>query len=102
MRKCGLTENSNPGNMKKREFDMNKQHYKKLSVEFPAEEYIYLKMACAKKGISLKEFVSQAVIRCIEEYEDELDLKFIKQITEEERKNAQPWDDVKRELGWDK
>lgn len=80
---------------------MDKQRYKKLSVEFPAEEYVYLKMACAKKGVSLKEFVSQAVIRSIEEYEDELDLKALEQITEEDRKNAQPWEDVKKELGWD-
>lgn len=81
---------------------MDKQRYKKLSVEFPAEEYVYLKMACAKKGVSLKEFVNQAVIRSIEEYEDELDLKALEQITDEDRKNAQPWDDVKKELGWDK
>ncbi|MGZ3633059.1 MAG: DUF6290 family protein [Parachlamydiaceae bacterium] len=81
---------------------MEKQQYKKLSVEFPAEEYVYLKMACAKKGVSLKEFVSQAVIRSIEEYEDELDLKALEQISHEDRKSAQPWEDVKRELGWDK
>lgn len=81
---------------------MNKQPYKKLSVEFPAEEYIYLKMACAKKGVSLKEFVNQAVIRSIEEYEDELDLKALEKITEDEREKAQPWEDVKKELGWDK
>lgn len=80
---------------------MNKQHYKKLSVEFPAEEYVYLKMACAKKGMSLKEFVSQAVIRSIEEYEDELDLKTLEEITPEERAGAQPWSEVKKELGWD-
>ncbi len=81
---------------------MDKQQHKKLSVEFPAEEYVYLKMACAKKGVSLKDFVNQAVIRSIHEYEDELDLKAIEQITEEDIKNAQPWEDVKRELGWNK
>lgn len=81
---------------------MDKQHYKKLSVEFPADEYVYLKMTCAKKGVSIKEFVNQAVIKSIEEYEDELDLKALEQVTEDERKNAQSWEDVKRELGWDK
>ena len=79
---------------------MNKQQYKKLSVEFSAEEYVYLKMACAKKGVSIKEFVNQAVIRSIEAYEDELDVKALEQVTEEERKNAQPWAEVKRELDW--
>lgn len=75
---------------------MDKQRYKKLSIEFPAEEYVYLKWACAKKGVSLKEFVNQAVIRSIEDYEAELD---VKQITEEDRNNAQSWEDVKKELG---
>lgn len=81
---------------------MEKQQYKKLSIEFPAEEYVYLKMACAKKGVSLKEFINQAVIRSVEEYEDELTLKALEQITEEDRKNAQPWEEVKKEFGWDK
>lgn len=81
---------------------MDKQRYRKLSVEFPADEYVYLKMACAKKGVSLKEFVNQAVIRSIEEYEDELDLIALKKITEEDRNNATSWEEVKKELGWDK
>ena len=78
------------------------KRYKKLSVEFPAEEYVYLKMACAKKGVSLKEFVNQAVTRSIKEYEDELDLKALGEVTDEDRTNAQTWDVVKQELGWDK
>lgn len=59
-------------------------------------------MACANKGMSLKEFVNQAVIRNIEEYEDELNLKTLEQITEEERKSSQTWLEVKQELGWNK
>lgn len=78
------------------------KNYKRLSVEFPAEEYVFLKMACAKKGISMKEFVNQAVIRSIEEYEDELDAKLIESITDEDRANAIPWEQVEKELGWDK
>jgi len=81
---------------------MDKQKYKKLSVEFPAKDYVYLKMACAKKGMSLKDFVNQAVIKSIEEYEDELDLIALQKITDEDRKSVTPWEDVKKELGWDK
>lgn len=81
---------------------MDKPPYKKLSVEFPAKEYVYLKMTCAKKGVSIKEFVNQAVIKSIQEYEDELDLIALQKITDEERKSAMPWEDVKKELGWDK
>lgn len=78
------------------------KRYKRLSIEFSSEEYVYLKMACAKQVVSLKDFVTQAVIRSIEEYEDELDLKALEQVTEEDKKKAQSWEDVKRELGWDK
>lgn len=50
---------------------MEKQ-YKKLSVDFPVEEYTYLKMACVKQGVSLKDFVTKAIIKSVEEYEKEL------------------------------
>lgn len=76
------------------------QEYKRLSIEFPAEEYLYLKLACAKQGVSIKDFVTGAVIKKIEQYEDELDLKALEQTTDEDRKNAEPWEDVKKELGW--
>ena len=75
------------------------KQYKRLSVEFPAEEYIYLKMACAKKGVSLKDFVTQAVMRDIADYEDKLDsLALQEALTEENIKNAVPWAQVKKEL----
>ena len=80
---------------------MEKQ-YKRLSVEFPAEEYVFLRMACAKKGVSLKHFVTEAVLMKIDEYEAELDAKAYKEITDEERATATPWEQVKKELGWDK
>lgn len=47
---------------------MEKQ-YKRLSIEFPAEEYVYLKMVCAKQGISVKEFVTKSVMKSIEEWD---------------------------------
>lgn len=52
---------------------MDKQ-YRKVTFDFPAEEYAYLKMACAKQGISMKDFLTRSVIKSIEEYEDELDV----------------------------
>lgn len=78
---------------------MEKQ-FKKVTFDFPAEEYVYLKMACAKQGVSMKDFLTRAAIKSIEEYEDELDLKALEKITDEERAQAQPWEDVKKELGW--
>ena len=77
--------------------------YKRLSIEFPAEEYTYLKLACAKQGISIKDFVTQAVVKTIEEYEEELDvLAFKEAYTEENIAKAVPWSEVKKELGWEK
>lgn len=81
---------------------MNKQEYKKLSLDFPANEYVYLKMACAKKGVSIKDFVTQSVIKSIEEYEDELDLKALeasKKSIEEE--GFITWEEAKNKLNLD-
>ncbi len=79
------------------------KRYKRLSVEFPAEEYVYLKMACAKKGVSLKDFVTQAVIVSIDDYENELAVASLNEaLTDENLKNAIPWDQAKKKLGWTK
>lgn len=76
---------------------MEKQQYKKVTFEFPAEEYVYLKMACAKQGVSMKDFLTKAVIKTVEEYEDELDLIAFKRAKEE---NEQPilWEEAKKKL----
>lgn len=36
------------------------------------DEYPYLKMVCAKKGLSLKEFATNILIEAIQEAEDEM------------------------------
>lgn len=74
---------------------MEKQ-YKRLSVDFPAEEYIYLKLSCTKQRLSMKEFVYRAIMRSIDEYEEMLD-----SINDNDLKNSRPWEDIKRELGLD-
>ena len=42
----------------------------RLNIDFPGEEYIYLKMLCAHKGISVKDFVVPLIISAIEDEED--------------------------------
>lgn len=81
---------------------MQKQQYKKLTFDFPTEEYVYLKMSCAKQHVSMKEFVTNAIVEKIEAYEDELDAISLKEITDEDRANAAPWEEVEKRLGWDK
>lgn len=44
----------------------------RLNFEFPREHYPYLKMVCAQKGLSLREFASDLLIQAIEEYEDRI------------------------------
>lgn len=81
---------------------MQKQQYKKLTFEFPIDEYVYLKMACAKQGVSMKEFLTSSVIKSIDEYEAQLDSLYLKETTQEDLDNAIPLEQLEKELGWDK
>ncbi len=82
---------------------MDKQSYKKVTFEFPASEYVHLKLACIKQGLSIKEFITKAVLRDIQEYEDELDLKtFQEAYTKENIENAVSLEELDKIMGWDK
>lgn len=43
----------------------------RLSFDFPTDEHKYLKMCCAKLGVSIKEFVTKAIIEKVDSHEDE-------------------------------
>lgn len=73
------------------------QRYKKITFDFPAEEYVYLKMPCAKQGISMNDFLTKATIKSIEEYEDELDIIALRK-AKEENEQAIPWEEAKQQL----
>lgn len=77
---------------------MHKQNYKKVTFDFPAEEYVYLKMACAKQGVSMKHFLTKAAIKSIEEFEDELDVIALRKSREENQESI-PWEEAKRQFG---
>lgn len=82
---------------------MDKPKYKKLTFEFPAEEYVYLKMACAKKGLKMKDFLTEAVIRGVEDLEDEYDRESLKAGRLEASKGETvSWEEMEKTLGWDK
>lgn len=74
----------------------------RLNFEFPKEEYPYLKMLCAQKGVSFKELATQLLIQAIEEYEDEAMAKkadeIIKNSTEEDWIS---WEEARKLAGWD-
>lgn len=76
---------------------------KKLTIDFPAEEFIYLKMACAKQRISIKDFVTRAVIKSVEDYEDELDRISIAEAKKEIAEHGVvSWDEMCDAMGWEK
>lgn len=73
----------------------------RLNIEFPSDDYIYLKMLCAEKGMSIKEFIIPLILRAMEEEEDALLVRKAKK----RLKNINPADFVPieeafKEAGW--
>lgn len=56
-------------------------------------------MACAKQGVSLKEFITKSIIMNIEQYEDQLNIESIKK-AKEDTESFIPWEEAKKKLGW--
>ena len=44
----------------------------RINFDFPKENYPYLKMLCAKKGVSLKHFATETLLKAMEDYENEI------------------------------
>lgn len=42
-------------------------HTQRLSIDFPADDYIYLKMLCAEKRISLNDFLVPVILKAIDD-----------------------------------
>ena len=82
---------------------MSKKDTVRLSVEFPLEEHAYLKMLCAKMHVSMKEFVTESIIKAVEDYEDKLDKKAIEQARQDVKEHGTVgWSEKEKELGWDR
>lgn len=75
---------------------------RRLNVDFPSDEYIYLKMLCAEKGVSIKDFVVPLILKAIDDEEDALLIRK----AQHRLKNMSPKDlipvkDAFKEAGWD-
>jgi hypothetical protein len=73
----------------------------RLNVEFPSDDYTYLKMICAERGVSIKDFVVPLILKAIEDEEDALLIKKAQQ----RMKNMDPSDFIPieeafKEAGW--
>lgn len=73
----------------------------RLNVDFPSDDYTYLKMLCAEKGVSMKDFVVPIVLRAMEDEEDALLIKKAqKRLRNIDPKDLIPIEDAFKEAGW--
>ena len=75
---------------------------KRLNIDFPHEEYGYLKLMCHKLNLSMKDFCTKKLIDALEEDEDIL----MAQQMDELIKNSKPddfipWEEAKTLMGMD-
>ena len=74
----------------------------RLNFEFPRKAYPYLKKVCAEKGISMKEFATDLILKAIEEYEDRrLSRKARKRLKEMDSKDNISFAKACALAGWD-
>jgi len=73
----------------------------RINFEFPREHYPYLKMLCAKKGISLREYASELLIQSLEDFEDaQLAALADDRLKDIDEDNLISFDEACREAGW--
>ena len=73
----------------------------RLNFEFPRKEYPHLKMICAEKGVTFREFASELILQAIEEYEDRaLAKRARKRLKEINPKDNVSFDEATRLAGW--
>ncbi len=74
----------------------------RLNIEFPSDEYTYLKMLCVKKGISIKDFVTPLILKAIEDEEDTLLIRKAQQrLKNMESFDLIPIEEAFKEAEWD-
>jgi len=74
----------------------------RMNIDFPSDDYTYLKMICAEKGVTIKDFVVPLILRAMEEEED----AFLARKAQQRLKNLDNTDlisieDAFKEAGWD-
>lgn len=74
----------------------------RLNIDFPSDDYTYLKMLCAEKGITIKDFVVPLILKAMEEEEDALlSRKARKRLKNVDVSDLIPIEDAFKEAGWD-
>lgn len=76
----------------------------RLTIDMDREDHMYLKMACAKIGVSMKDFLLKLALEKIEELEDEWLAQKAEKTLEDikaGRDELIPWEEAKKLAGWD-
>ncbi len=75
----------------------------RLNFDFPKDVYPYLKLMCAKKGISFKDLATELILAAIDSYEDsELSDIACKRLMEMDEKDNISFEDAIEQAGWKK
>ena len=73
----------------------------RLNFDFPREEYPYLKLLCAKRGVTLKTFATDLLTKAIEDAEDEMLAKEARERLENlKEEDLISWDEAVKKAGW--
>lgn len=73
----------------------------RLNIDFPSDEYTYLKMLCAEKGVSIKDFVVPLILKAIEQEEDALlTRKALHRLKSLDQNHLIPIEEAFKEAGW--
>lgn len=76
-------------------------HTHRLNIDFPLNEYAYLKMLCVEKGVIIKDFVVPIILKAIQEKEDALLVRKAKQrLKNMDPDNLIPIEEAFKEAGW--
>lgn len=74
----------------------------RMNIDFPVDDYKYLKKLCAKKGITIKKFVVPLILKAMEAEEDALFAKKAQQhINNMDTSDLILIKDAFKEAGWD-
>lgn len=74
----------------------------RLNIDFPEDEYKYLKILCTEKGISIKDFVTPLILKGIEEEEDALLIRKARhRLKNIDPSELIPIEEAFKEAGWD-
>jgi len=75
----------------------------RLTVDMSPEQHMYIKMACAKLGITMREFLLESAFKRIEKIEDRWLVARARETLREIDSGIEktiPWNKAKKALGW--